>query len=91
MGRGQCSVCYVGLLSERFSNRKCGYKGCGQDAIAAAPRVKYVCADHARTAKTNNRVVKNQTIAEYVQAQMVDNRDKFWTPVEFEMSAIPTL
>jgi hypothetical protein len=90
ISRGQCSVCYVGLLS-RFGGRRCGYAKCGKDAIAAAPRVKYVCADHAQIAKANNRVVKDQTIAQYVQAQIVDNRDKFWTLVEFDMASIATL
>lgn len=90
MSRGQCSVCYVGLL-KRFGGHKCGYRGCSQDAIAAAPRVKYVCAVHAQTAKSNNRVIKNQTIAEYVQAQIVENRDKFWTPIEFDMNTVAVL
>lgn len=83
MSRGQCSVCYIGLLDQRFGSRKCGYKNCGKEAIAAAPRVKYVCVDHAQTTKTNNRVIKDQTIAQYVQAQIVENRDKFWIPIQF--------
>jgi hypothetical protein len=90
MSRGQCSVCYVGLLP-RFSRHKCGYAKCGKDAIAAAPRVKYVCADHAKTAKSNNRVIKNQTIAQYVKAQLIENRDKHWISIQFDMNQIAVL
>lgn len=89
MSRGQCGICFIGLL-DRFSGHKCGYAKCGKDAIAAAPRVKYVCADHAKTAKSNNNIVKNQTIAEYIQAQLAE-RDKWWIPLEFDMRTIALL
>lgn len=87
MSRGQCGVCYIGLLNKKFGSPKCGYKGCNKDAIAAAPMVKYVCADHARTAKSS---MKPLTVAEYVQRHL-DTRDKTWTPVEFQMESIAVL
>ena len=37
LGRGQCVVCYVGLLPGWLgTNCTCSYKGCGQPAIARA-------------------------------------------------------
>ncbi|MEX5635766.1 hypothetical protein [Parafrankia sp. FMc2] len=45
-----CRVCFVGLLdgvAYALGFRPvCGYAKCGQPAVAKAPRVRYVCADH---------------------------------------------
>ena len=52
-GRGQCSVCYVGLLPgwSGFDQRVCGYKHCGRPAIASAERVHFVCSEHLERTK----------------------------------------
>lgn len=49
LARGQCSLCLVGLL-DGYSTHRCGYAGCKAQAVAAAPRVRYACHEHA-TAK----------------------------------------
>lgn len=46
LGRGQCSICFVGLL-DGYSARRCGYAGCKDRAITAMPRVGYACRMHA--------------------------------------------
>lgn len=48
--RGQCPVCYVGMLSQFYpiKGRPCGYKGCARPAVVAVPRVKGACLEHAR-------------------------------------------
>lgn len=46
----ECPVCFVGLLDGVAyvlgSKPICGYAKCGQVAVAKAPRVRFVCADH---------------------------------------------
>ena len=50
VGRGQCPECYRGLLTNYYRiGRTCAYKGCGKPAVAAVPRVKFACAEHARS------------------------------------------
>lgn len=51
IGRGQCPVCYRGLLTgySGAGNRRCGYKGCNNLAVASSPRVGYACYHHAVT------------------------------------------
>jgi hypothetical protein len=45
--RGQCSICHVGLLPGwSGTDRPCGYKGCPNRAVCAAPRVGYCCREH---------------------------------------------
>lgn len=47
LARGQCGYCHVGLLPGwSGSDRKCGYTGCEQPAIAAVSRVGFACGDH---------------------------------------------
>lgn len=46
--RGQCPVCYRGLLTNYYSfSRTCGYKGCKAPAVASSPRVGFACMAHA--------------------------------------------
>lgn len=49
LARGQCPECYRGLLTNYYSipPRPCGYKGCKAPAVAATPRVKFACMEHA--------------------------------------------
>lgn len=46
----ECPVCFVGLLDGVAyvlgSGPVCGYAKCGKPAVAKAPRVRFVCADH---------------------------------------------
>jgi hypothetical protein len=51
LARGQCPVCYRGLLAgySGAGDRKCGYAGCNNLAVASSPRVKYACYHHAVT------------------------------------------
>lgn len=44
--------------------RQCGYKGCGNDAIATAPRVKRVCAEHVTRIKVNGKSLGEHVITE---------------------------
>lgn len=75
LGRGQCSVCYYGLLpgwSGGAAGQPCAYKGCADPAVVgSAPRKGKVCATHAA------RILG----ADYVEKRLVD-RDRFWHPVE---------
>lgn len=69
LGRGQCSICYVGLLSGWSGNDKpCGYKGCSSRAVARVGNGAraYVCASHLAHKKPG-----------YVPAQLAD-RDRTW-------------
>lgn len=83
LSRGQCSVCLVGLLPGwSGSDRACGYKGCKERAIAAAPRVGYVCGTHSMralhsTARLANRTGGGQTVAEYIRRQL-DAAPRVW-------------
>ena len=45
--RGQCPVCYRGLLSNYYRLIPCGYAGCKNHAVAASPRVGFACLSHA--------------------------------------------
>lgn len=46
--RGQCPVCYRGLLTNYYKlGLKCGYKGCIAPAVASSPRVMFACMHHA--------------------------------------------
>lgn len=47
MARGQCPVCFRGFLSNYYKAQPCGYKGCTSHAVAAVPRVKRACLEHA--------------------------------------------
>jgi hypothetical protein len=67
LGRGQCAICFAGLLPGwSGTDRACGYKGCKERAIAAAPRVGYVCGTHALRA-IHNRTGGGQTVAEHIR------------------------
>jgi hypothetical protein len=76
-GDGCCAVCYYGYLpgwSRSSEPKDCGYKSCDKDAIAKAPRVKRVCADHADRVK-----VLKMTLTEYVAEQVaVRDSGKGW-------------
>lgn len=76
LGRGQCAVCYYGLLpgwSGSGAGQSCAYKGCTESAvIGSAPRKKgKVCATHAA------RILGT----DYVEKRLVE-RDRLWHPVE---------
>ena len=48
IGRGQCNICLSGLLPGwAGSEGVCGYKSCGQPAVALGRGRKYVCYGHA--------------------------------------------
>lgn len=48
LSRGQCPVCYVGLLPGwSGDNGICCYKGCGKEAVARGRGRKFVCKTHA--------------------------------------------
>jgi hypothetical protein len=76
-GRGHdCSVCYHGFIPgwSRFpSERECGRKGCDRPAIAKAPRVKRVCAEHAKT--TQIRLAGRTVFLSDFAAEQVALRD----------------
>jgi len=84
LARGQCSVCYIGLL-DAFSTRKCGYAGCNQEAVSAALRVKYACKDHLDKPYT-----RGKTTRQYI-SELLANRDKAWEQVTFNMREVPVL
>lgn len=58
---GKCAACFIGWLpgwsrghvyeDGRNVATECGYKGCTTSAVADAPRVQRVCAEHLRKAK----------------------------------------
>jgi hypothetical protein len=79
LGNGTCAICLYGLLPGWSGNdRKCGYAGCGNKAVARAPRIGYVCMEHTRRVK----IGKLDTLAEYV-VRHLEARDKqfvFWPP-----------
>ena len=90
LSRGQCSVCFVGLL-DAFSGHKCGYKGCGSDAVAAAPRVGYVCLEHLDKPKQSATAYREaKTTREYIADRLAE-RAQVWQEVTFDMDAIPVL
>ena len=69
LGRGSCGICLVGFLPgwAGMTSQVCGYKGCGQQAVAYAPRVKRVCKGHLARAG----------LAEKIAAALAD-RDRTW-------------
>jgi len=69
LGRGQCSICFIGLLPGwAGSDRKCSYKGCGKPAIARADgQNPNRCAEHLERGKWLG----------YVAARLAE-RDKHW-------------
>lgn len=79
LSRGTCSVCLVGLL-DSFSghNKKCGYKGCENEAVALAPRVGRACKDHLTRATLDTAI---ETAIRF--------REEVWERVEFEFSEFP--
>lgn len=67
-----CKVCHYGWLpgwSRIAQDTTCGYRGCSAPAVANAPRVQRVCADHLSRAKGNG-----VTLAAYL-AGRVAHRD----------------
>jgi hypothetical protein len=45
--QGRCIVCLVGIMPDWSGwRRECGYTGCHEQAVAKAPRVRWVCAEH---------------------------------------------
>jgi hypothetical protein len=81
MAHGTCGVCNVGLL-DIFSqhDRPCGYKGCGKEGVALAPRVGRVCKDHLQRAKLDVKI-----------AQALAERLKYWRQVELDITTFPIL
>lgn len=74
LGRGQCGVCYHGLLpgwSGSHAGQPCSYKGCPHPAVGRFPRMGQVCAAHA----------EHILGPEYLAARLAD-RDKNWVAVE---------
>jgi hypothetical protein len=77
---GTCAVCHHGYLpgwSRSESARVCGYAKCGKDAVATAPRVRQVCADHLGRATVTtyaDRARRVVTLVEYI-AQRAAHRD----------------
>ena len=86
---GRCGVCLVGIV-EGWSgwNRPCGYRGCSERAVAEAPRVRNVCAEHALKARTTFGA--KVTLAEYIRVRL-EERAKNWTLIDLgERSKNPT-
>jgi hypothetical protein len=84
LGRGQCSICYVGLLPGWSGHdRPCSRKGCRQRAVAEAPRAGNVCAEHALIAVcvAAGKGRERQTVAEYVQRRL-EERAKQWELID---------
>jgi hypothetical protein len=43
----ECRVCLVGIMPDWSGwQRECGYAGCHEQAVARAPRIGQVCAQH---------------------------------------------
>jgi hypothetical protein len=72
--QGRCVVCLVGIMPDWSGwRRECGYAGCHEQAVATAPRVRQVCADHLDR-PTQLLTGKKVTTAEYI-AQRIAVRD----------------
>jgi len=72
----KCSVCHYGRIpgwSCSSDERFCGRKGCGAPAVSSAPRVRQVCAEHAKTTKLRLGQ-RSVTIADYA-IERVAHRD----------------
>jgi len=65
--RGQCPVCFRGLLSQYYKPQRCRYKGCAAHAVAATPRVGFACLEHA-TERGGFQQPSAARIAEYHQS-----------------------
>lgn len=78
LGRGQCSICYVGILPGWSSwQQTCGYKGCGVQAVARIGGLpSAVCAHHLERRKPG-----------YIAARIAE-RDKGWILVPDMMGEI---
>lgn len=73
LGRGQCSICLVGLLTGwGMGDRPCGYKGCTALAVAAVPRVQYACREHLKRA-----VIQREPAAKFIAAQLASRSARF--------------
>lgn len=75
--RGQCDICHYGLLPGWSGwDRPCGYAGCRNRAVAAAPRVRYACRDHLARASIMLPHRGHVTLAEYIATAIreVDSR-----------------
>jgi len=75
-----CGVCLVGLLSR--TDLVCGYKNCGRQAIARAPRVQYVCLRHAKTCQQYKTFDKRVLMVWDVIQEALSTRDKHWILVD---------
>ena len=81
LARGTCGVCYVGLLDGIAGhNRPCGYKGCGSEAGALAPRVKRVCEYHLMRAGLVEPIRKQFAV-----------RAMYWQTVDANPTLYPVL
>ncbi len=62
----RCAACLIGWMpnwSRGLNNdRTCGYAKCEQPAVAEAPRVRRVCAEHLTRAKSSD----GRTLAQYI-------------------------
>lgn len=85
LGKGQCPVCMLGLLTgwSGCDRYRCGYAGCGEQAVSAAPRVGHVCKAHLSKAKVGagwERAARNVTLAERI-AEYLEARPKNFVEV----------
>lgn len=73
LGRGQCSICLIGLLPGwSGNNRTCQYIGCTNHAIVACDGVNiYRCKDHVERGKWIGYIDKQVSV-----------RDKAWIEVD---------
>jgi hypothetical protein len=72
-----CRVCHYGFIpgwSRGCAQRVCGRKHCAAEAVAKAPRVGRVCAEHAKLTKLRLVGGRTLTITEYV-AERIAHRD----------------
>jgi hypothetical protein len=72
-GDGCCSICYVGYLPGWSRNNEqsvCGRARCEAQAVSKAPRVKQVCAEHAKVTQYRRGI----TLVEHV-AERIKDRD----------------
>jgi hypothetical protein len=70
-------VCHYGFIpgwSRPSAQRECGCKHCAGVAVAKAPRVGRVCADHAKVTKLRLAGGRTLTITQYV-AERIAHRD----------------
>ena len=84
LARGHCAVCYHGLL-DAFRGHTCGYAHCGRPAVAAAPRVRYVCQKHLGRVK-----LSGTTLDKLIQGYLAE-RETNWEQVTVDLGTIPLL